>query len=207
MRADALRPGVAPRMEEFAQSAIRFDEHYSGGNSSRAGLFSLFYGLPATYWDTFAGFARPPVLMDLFRQYGYQFGLFASSPVYLSVVGLDRTALARVPNLRLETSSPYPGSPGRDRTLTDEWYQWLDKRNPSLPFLGFLYYDSVVAIEVPDGYPPVAPAPAGASTQERLHDRVDGAGGRTRSLRGRAGRATGSLRRLRAGRGGLGAQP
>jgi uncharacterized protein len=171
MRADALRAGVAPRMEEFAQSAIRFDAHYSGGNSSRAGLFSLFYGLPATYWDTFAGFARPPVLMDLFRRYGYQFGLFASSPVYLSVVGLDRTALARVPNLRLETSSPYPGSSGRDRTLTDEWYQWLDKRNPSLPFLGFLYYDSVVAIEVPDGYPPVAPAPAGASTQERLHAR------------------------------------
>jgi membrane-anchored protein YejM (alkaline phosphatase superfamily) len=55
--------------------------------------------------------------------------------------------------------------------LTDEWYQWLDKRNPSLPFLGFLYYDSVVAIEVPDDYPPVAPAPAGASTQERLHAR------------------------------------
>jgi uncharacterized protein len=171
MRADALRPGVAPRMDEFAQSAIRFDGHYSGGNSSRAGLFSLFYGLPATYWDVFAAFARPPVLMDLFRQYSYQFGLFASSPVYLSVVGLDRTALARVPNLRLETSSPYPGSSGRDRTLTDEWYQWLDRRDPSRPFLGFLYYDAVVAIETPDDYHPAIQVPSGASTQVRLHAR------------------------------------
>jgi membrane-anchored protein YejM (alkaline phosphatase superfamily) len=185
MRADALRPEVAPRMDEFAQTAIRFDEHYSGGNSSRAGLFSLFYGLPATYWDAFATFARPPVLMDLFRQYGYQFGLFASSPVYLSVVGLDRTALARVPNLRLETSSPYPGSSGRDRTLTDEWYQWLDKRNPSLPFLGFLYYDAVVAIETPDDYPPVIRAPTGASTQERLHARYSTAVHYVDSLIGR----------------------
>ena len=63
-------------------------------------MFSLFYGLPATYWDAFADFARPPVLMDLFRQHDYQLGVFASSPVY-RIVGLDRTALARIPNLRL----------------------------------------------------------------------------------------------------------
>ena len=73
-------------------------------------MFSLFYGLPATYWKVFADVAQPPVLMDLFRQYGYQLGIFASSPVYSRVVGLDRTALARIPNLRLETISPYPGS-------------------------------------------------------------------------------------------------
>jgi len=92
-------------------------------------MFSLFYGLPATYWDTFADFARPPVLMDLFRQYGYQFGLFTSAPLYRWFVGLDRTALARVPNLRLETSSLYPGASGWDRTVTEEWLQWLDKRD------------------------------------------------------------------------------
>ena len=109
MRADALRPGVAPRMESLAQDAIRFDAHYSGGNSSRAGMFSLFYGIPATYWDTFADFAQPPVLMDLFREHGYQLGLFASAPLTRWVVELDRTALARVPNLRVKTNSPYPG--------------------------------------------------------------------------------------------------
>jgi len=167
MRADALRPGVAPRMDELAQGAIRFDAHYSGGNSSRAGMFSLFYGLPATYWDTFADFARPPVLMDLFRQYGYQFGLFTSAPLYRWFVGLDRTALARVPNLRLETSSLYPGASGWDRTVTEEWLQWLDKRDPSRPFFGFLYYDAAVSIDAPVDYPQVAPVPAGAPTQVR----------------------------------------
>ena len=104
MRADALTPEVAPRLNELTRGAIRFDRHYSGGNSSRAGMFSLFYGLPATYWDAFADFARPPVLMDMFRQNRYQLGLFSSSPVYRGAVGLDRTALARIPNLRLETS-------------------------------------------------------------------------------------------------------
>jgi uncharacterized protein len=170
MRADALTETVAPRLAEFARGAIQFDQHYSGGNSSRAGMFSLFYGLPATYWDAFANIARPPVVMDLFRQYNYQFGLFASSPLY-RIVALDRTALARVPNLRVETSSIYPGSSGRDRTLTDEWYGWLDRRDPARPFLGFLYYNAVVAIEPPDNYPAVAPVAPGASTQARLHAR------------------------------------
>jgi len=171
MRADALAPGVAPRLAEFARGAIRFDEHYSGGNSSRAGMFSLFYGLPATYWDAFAAFARPPVLMDLFRQYDYELGIFTSSPAYLSVVGLDRTALARIPHLRLETSSRYPGSSGRDRTLTDDWFHWLDRRDPPRPFFGFLYYDAVVAIDPPADEPPVMPVPLNASTQVRLHAR------------------------------------
>ena len=163
MRADSLTPAAAPTLSEFAQGAVRFDAHYSGGMASRAGMFSLFYSLPATYWDAFADVAQPPVLMDLFRKYGYQLGLFASSPIYRAQIGLDRTALARIPNLRLETSSTLPGSSGRDRTLTDEWYDWLGKRDPARPFFGFLYYNAVVAMEPPDNYPNVAPVPPGAS--------------------------------------------
>lgn len=167
MRADVLTPQYAPRMSEFARGATRFASHYSGGNSSRAGMFSFFYSLPATYWDAFAGFARPPVLMELFRQHDYQIGVFASSPVY-RIVGLDRTALARIPNLRLETSSPYPGSSGRDRTLTEDWLRWLDRRDPARPFVGFLYYNAVVASEPPDDYPHMFPPPAQPTSLQRL---------------------------------------
>src|SRR5260370_14632010 len=107
MRADALTPTSAPRLAGFASDTIHFDGHYSGGNTSRPGMFSIFYGLPATYWDAFADIARPPVLMDLFRQFGYQLGGFSTAPMNRSRVELDRTALARVPRLRLETVRPY----------------------------------------------------------------------------------------------------
>ena len=170
MRPDALTEASAPRLAAFARGAMQFDQHWSGGNSSRAGMFSLFYSLPATYWDAFAQAARPPVLMDLFRQHDYQLGLFASSPVY-DGVGLDRTALAGVPDLRLRTSSPYPGSSGKDRGLTEEWYGWLDRRDPARPFFGFLYYNAVVAIEPPDDYPAMAPVPQGASREVRRYSR------------------------------------
>ena len=170
MRADALTPAVAPRTAELAQNALHFDLHYSGGNSSRSGMFSLFYGVPATYWDAFSSLTQPPVLMDLFRRNGYQLGLFASAPVYRAAA-LDRTALARVPNLRLETVSPYQGSSGWDRAVTEEWFGWLDRRDPSRPFFGFLYYDAAVSLEPPDNYPPVIPVPPGASTQMRQYAR------------------------------------
>jgi membrane-anchored protein YejM (alkaline phosphatase superfamily) len=164
MRADALTPQTAPRLSEFALRSTRFDRHYSGGNSSRAGMFSLFYGLPATYWEAFAGVTRPPVLMDLFRQHGYQLGLFSSAPVYYGV-GLDRTALSRIPNLRLQTGAAREGSSLADPMLTDEWRHWLDRRDPSHPFFGFLYYNAAVALSPPDTYPPVLSVPPGASAQ------------------------------------------
>ena len=191
MRADALNPQTAPHMSEFARTAARFDVHYSGGNASRAGMFSIFYGVPATYWDAFAGFARPPLLMDLFRQYHYQLGLYASSPVYRGV-GLDRTVLARIPNLRMETRSTYPGSSGRDRTLTEEWFRWLDDRDPARPFFGFLYYNAVVAVEPPDDYTPVFPPPPNATRQQRLYARYQTA---VHFVDGQVGRVLDDLRR------------
>ncbi|HKW93798.1 MAG TPA: DUF3413 domain-containing protein [Methylomirabilota bacterium] len=170
MRAEALTPAVAPRLTALAPSTIRFDAHYSGGNSSRAGMFSLFYGLPATYWAAFAAVARPPVLMDLFRQHGYQLGLFSSSPVY-GGVGLDRTALAREPNLRLRTDTPGAAGRHRDGIVTDEWIDWLERRDRARPFFGFLYFDAPQAKAPPDGYPPIVTPPPGATKQQRLEAR------------------------------------
>ena len=171
MRADALTSTAAPKLAGFASGAVQFNQHFSGGNVSRPGMFSLFYGLPATYWHAFANFDQPPVLMDLFREHGYQVGVFSSAPVYSKVVGLDRTALARIPNLRRETVSPYPGPSGRDRTLTDEWLAWLGGRDPSRSFFGFLYYDAAVGIEPPEHYPAAVPVPPGTSRTESLRIR------------------------------------
>ena len=165
MRADALTPMLTPRLSQLGEDAVRFDAHYSGGMGSRAGMFSLFYSLPATYWHSFADVAQPPVLMELFRRYGYQLGLFSSSQVTLWVVELDRTALARVSNLRLETNLPDANSGGRDRALTREWYDWLERRDPSRPFFGFLYYNAAVNYEPPDDYPSVVPVAADAPAQ------------------------------------------
>jgi membrane-anchored protein YejM (alkaline phosphatase superfamily) len=163
MRADAMTPAIAPRLTAFARHSIEFDRHYSGGNSSRAGMFSLFYAIPATYFDEFASRARAPVLMNMIREHGYQLGIFTSAPVY-RLVDLDRTAFAHVPDLRRETRSG-EGSVGRDRVLTGEWLDWLGRRDPARPFFGFLYYDGAVKAEPPRDYHPPIPTPARASKE------------------------------------------
>jgi uncharacterized protein len=172
MRADALTPLVAPRMAEFARDAVQFDRHYSGGNASRPGMFSFFYGLPGPYWDAFADAVRPPVVMEMLRLRGYQLGAFVSAPVYLAI-GLDRTALARVPKLRLRGSYPYPGAghSERDRQTTEDWYEWLGRRDPSRPFWGLLYFNAAVAIDPPSGAPLIVPVPPGAPAQVRKRSR------------------------------------
>jgi membrane-anchored protein YejM (alkaline phosphatase superfamily) len=133
-------------------------------------MFSLFYGLPATYWRAFAGVARPPVLMDLFREHGYQLGIFVTTPVHRAV-GMDRTALAHVPNLRQKTVGRSNRSHELDRIVTDDWRAWLDRRNGSDPFFGFLYYDTAQAVDPPEDHPPVVAVSAGASRQQRLYAR------------------------------------
>ena len=60
IRADSLTPALAPRLAGLEATSIRSERHYSGGNASRPGVFSLFYGLPASYRDAFADALRPP---------------------------------------------------------------------------------------------------------------------------------------------------
>lgn len=162
MRADALTAEVAPRLSAFAERTLRFDHHISGGNVSRAGMFSLFYGIPPTYWDAFAGVVRPPVLMDLFQERGYELGLFVSAPAD-GAVGLERTAFGRVPKPRLQTTgSGYE----RDGVLTEEWYAWLARRDAGRPFLGLLYYDAAQQERAPEASRRRFPVAPGAPRHE-----------------------------------------
>lgn len=143
MRSDMLGNGLTPHMDQFAsQRATRFSNHFSGGNSSRMGVFSLFYSLPPGYFSSFEAMQKPPVLMDQLMVENYQFGLFSSSNMYRPVT-LDRTVFARVANLRIETKPVDAPAWQRDRIMTDEWMQWLDQRSMDQPFFGFLFYDAV----------------------------------------------------------------
>ncbi len=143
MRGDMLERGLTPNMDRFArQRASYFLNHYSAGNSSRMGAFSLFYSLPPGYFGSFEALQKPPVLMDQLLANQYQPGLFSSANMYRPVT-LDRTAFAHVPNLRIETKPTDAPAWQRDRIMTREWMSWLDQRSLDQAFFGFLFYDAV----------------------------------------------------------------
>ena len=152
MRFDMLERGLTPNMDQFsAERATVFSNHFSGGNSSRMGVFSMFYGLPPGYFGSFEALQKPPVLMDQLTAANYQFGLYSSANIYRPVT-LDRTAFANIANLRIETKPVDAPAWERDQIMTNEWYSWLDQRSPEQPFFGFLFYDAVNNSETPDGY-------------------------------------------------------
>jgi len=151
MRSDMLQERTAPFLWRYAQEqASWFTQHFSGGNSSRMGMFSLFYGLPPGYWSTFESLQRSPVLIDELQRQHYQMGLFSSSSMYRPVA-LDRTAFANVPQLRLATEPASAPAWQRDRIVTSTWRGWLQQRDEHRPFFGFLFYDAANAREYPPG--------------------------------------------------------
>lgn len=153
MRGDVVTPDLAPNINRFAADhGIDFRNHFSGGNSSRMGMFSLFYGLPPGYWASFSSLQRPTVLVEEMQRQNYQLGLFSSASMYRPVV-LDRTAFANVPDLRMVTEPESDPAWKRDQKLTREWFDWLDARNPDRPFFGFLFYDATMGRNYPPYHP------------------------------------------------------
>lgn len=157
MRSDRFGEQDSPRLHAHAAKRGQvFSQHFSGGNSSRMGVFSLFYGLPPGYWSSFESLQRSSVLIDELQRQDYQLGLFTSSTM-VRPVALDRTAFARVRDLRLQTEPAGDPAWMRDQAMTAEWLTWLDryvlKYKPASAFFGFLFYDSTNAIAFPRDYP------------------------------------------------------
>lgn len=137
LRPDAISPALTPTLAAFRERGQYFANHWSGGNSSRMGIFSMFYGLPSTYWQSFYAVEQPPVLLDELRRRGYAF-MTASAVGYGAPSLIDGTVFAGVPGLK-----PEPDLPGlvKNRGVTGDWLDWLSGGARREPFLAFLYYD------------------------------------------------------------------
>ncbi|MDQ7074022.1 MAG: DUF3413 domain-containing protein [Gammaproteobacteria bacterium] len=151
VRADVLNHAVMPHLHSFSEGAqtVNFKQHFSGGNSTQAGIFSLFYGLPATYWNDMYGNQVGPVLMSQLLKEEYRFSILSSSK--LTSPAFDRTVFSEFPNLRLfyEGNEPWL----RDEAVLDEWFSFLDNCQDETPFFGFLFLDSVHGYSFPDTDP------------------------------------------------------
>ena len=147
LRPDAIHSDLTPNLVTFRNSSASFHQHFSGGNSSRMGIFSLFYGLPSTYFQSFYDLQRSPVLMDEIKRRAYDTGLFSAVVGFGSPAQIDRTVFAGWPDLEEERSDL--SIVERTRVVTDDWLNWFSSYSGERPFFGFIYYDPPAA-EMPD---------------------------------------------------------
>jgi uncharacterized protein len=81
-RYDMVTETVAPNIHALAKRSWDFQNHLSTGNQTTCGIFGLFYGLHATYWTAVKAnnaMIDNPVLIDVMREGGYAFGVYANS--------------------------------------------------------------------------------------------------------------------------------
>ncbi|MDR0533080.1 MAG: sulfatase-like hydrolase/transferase [Verrucomicrobiales bacterium] len=144
-RPDSLDRQTMPLLHRRSAKAVRFDQHFSGGNATRCGVFAFFYGIPASYWHSFLAVSREPVLMNVAARNGYEFAIYASAN--LTSPEFDRTVFSSVPNLR--TASKGSTKVTRDLDAQNGFLDFLANRQEDRPFFGFMFYDALQGIEVP----------------------------------------------------------
>lgn len=138
-RYGAMNATVSPNINRFAGQASRFLQHYSGGNCTQAGLFSLFYGIPPTYWDAFVGAQRSPSLLDALKQRDYSIGFFFSATPKFPE--FDKTIFASIKTRNWHTKGG--SSMQRDAQITREMLEFLQQQQRNRPFFAFLFYDTL----------------------------------------------------------------
>lgn len=144
-RFDAIGERITPNISRFASRNLQFTHHFSGGNASRTGLFSLFYGLPGTYWHSALNGGERPALIDVMNQKNYRF--FVSSSADLTTPPFHRILFRGIEDLRLK---PEGGSAiERDRTSTRRARAFL-RQDHERPFFGFVFLDAPHAYAVPN---------------------------------------------------------
>lgn len=138
-RFDMLNAQVTPHITQFAASSWQFNNHWSGGNTTQPGIFSLFYGIPATYWPVALRQQRSAALIDQLIQQHYQLGIYASAS--LALPAFNHTVFADVPHLQLVTDGALPAD--RDLKITQQFKQFIDSATQKQqPFFSFLFYDT-----------------------------------------------------------------
>jgi membrane-anchored protein YejM (alkaline phosphatase superfamily) len=135
-REDTMQQKIVPNIYNFSLKTARFYQHYSGGNCTLAGLYTLFYSIPSTYWKATT---VPPALFDVLQQYHYRQGVFFSAGmayppfyrnIFLTVKGMQ---------INIPGAEPYI----RDNTITNDGLAFLDKyKTNKKPFFMFMFYDA-----------------------------------------------------------------
>jgi len=138
-RWDMLDPEVTPAAWRFAQRSQLFLNHYSGGNSTRMGLFSMFYGLYGPYWFDFLNARRGPVLMDVLRRQNYQMSMYTSAK--FTYPEFDKTIFASIQSDLLHENDEGPGWQ-RDRNNVSDLLKFINQRDKTRPFMTFMFFES-----------------------------------------------------------------
>jgi len=149
LRADQLTPEIMPNTYALKSQGISFENHYSSSNATRYGLFTLLYGLSASYWKPVLAAERGSVLFDITLDNHYQYFIYGSST--LTFPEFDRTIFVRVRDQLQQGKGKT--SAESDQNISERLKADLRNLPDGKPFFGFLFYDAPHGFSLPKHYP------------------------------------------------------
>lgn len=149
-RHDMMTQKITPNIYRYALKNIIFKHHYSGGNCTQPGIFSLFYGIPSNYWQVTYDHKIAPLMLKELKKQHYHLGIFMSAP--LVQPPFYRNVFTNVDHLIMNT----PGSSAwqTDENITQETISFL-KKNQHRHFFAFMFYNALHDFS----FPPNSPTP------------------------------------------------
>lgn len=146
LRADVVDAKTMPNLTKLQNQALVFQEHYSAGNATRAGVFGLFYGLPPSYWQSALSTNVPSSLVTGFQKAGYEITAFATAT--LLKPEFYATVFSSVRPLRMSSDTGETVAE-RDRDSVNDFEKWLEQRDTNKKFMSFMFLDSVHSLDFP----------------------------------------------------------
>lgn len=138
-RFDQLNSEVTPNISKLAESSYSFENHHSGGNGTRHGIFSLIYGVHSSYWQRFLAERKGPALITSLKENDYRFKVLSSASLKSPEFRL--TAFVDVTN---DIEDDFKISPiwKRDKELTNRFKLFTRSLSANEKFYSFILLDS-----------------------------------------------------------------
>lgn len=160
-QARSLTPETMPNLAELRKTAWDFKQHISGGNATVPGLFSLMFGLHASYYDAFRAnpLVNPSVFTQTLNTLGYQSNVFTS--VDLTRFSLQALFFPGIPAANVHLFNNRSSFDASDQATVEQLLASLDDktRQNSRHFDFMFLTSSHFAYEYPDEFRKFTPLP------------------------------------------------
>ena len=144
---DAVRNSIitketAPNITKFKEESLVFNNHRSGGDATRFGIFSLMYGINSTYWFSFLNANQGSIFFDVLQKLNYQIDIISSTNT--NWPEFKKTCYV---NIQDSIKDDFKGSPWeKDKQSTQYFLNQVDKYQKNRAIFSFIFLDA------PHGY-------------------------------------------------------
>ncbi len=143
-----IKADTTPNIINFSKDSLRFTNHISGGDATRFGIFSFFYGLNATYWFNFLYANREPIFFEVLKKRGYEIKIISSTntkwPEFRKTVYIG---------IKNKIEDQFKGTPSqKDAKSTKAFIDFIEGVDKTKPIFSFVFLDAPHGYSYPNEY-------------------------------------------------------